>query len=136
MAKEKIFCKTFMVSVFFCYFVLHRLLYSVLPVTVANELRHQRPVAPKRYVFIWILNINTIYNRYQSSVYGEKSKNIFFHSFCFLLVFLFASKESQNFYIEVTNVYGFTAPHALPLDFKFSICLFIYICLFFSYKCA
>lgn len=25
-----------------------RLLYSVLPVTVANELRHQRPVAPKR----------------------------------------------------------------------------------------
>uniref|UniRef100_A0A182NVG2 Guanylate cyclase soluble subunit beta-1 n=1 Tax=Anopheles dirus TaxID=7168 RepID=A0A182NVG2_9DIPT len=26
-----------------------RLLYSVLPKTVANELRHQRPVAPKRY---------------------------------------------------------------------------------------
>lgn len=25
-----------------------RLLYSVLPITVANELRHQRPVAPKR----------------------------------------------------------------------------------------
>lgn len=30
----------------------NRLLYSVLPITVANELRHQRPVAPKRYVFI------------------------------------------------------------------------------------
>lgn len=27
-----------------------RLLYSVLPETVANELRHQRPVAPKRLV--------------------------------------------------------------------------------------
>lgn len=26
-----------------------RLLYSVLPKSVANELRHQRPVAPKRY---------------------------------------------------------------------------------------
>lgn len=26
----------------------NRLLYSVLPITVANELRHQRPVAPKR----------------------------------------------------------------------------------------
>jgi len=28
--------------------VLHRLLYSVLPKSVANELRHQRPVPPKR----------------------------------------------------------------------------------------
>lgn len=28
-----------------------RLLYSVLPQSVANELRHQRPVPPKRFVF-------------------------------------------------------------------------------------
>ena len=31
------------------------LLYSVLPKTVANELRHQRPVAPKRYVTVTLL---------------------------------------------------------------------------------
>uniref|UniRef100_A0A336MTL7 Guanylate cyclase soluble subunit beta-1 n=1 Tax=Culicoides sonorensis TaxID=179676 RepID=A0A336MTL7_CULSO len=32
-----------------------RLLYSVLPETVANELRHQRPVAPKRYDCVTLL---------------------------------------------------------------------------------
>ncbi|XP_031631652.1 guanylate cyclase soluble subunit beta-1 isoform X2 [Contarinia nasturtii] len=32
-----------------------RLLYSVLPITVANELRHQRPVAPKRYDTVTLL---------------------------------------------------------------------------------
>lgn len=31
------------------------LLYSVLPKTVANELRHQRPVAPKRYACVTLL---------------------------------------------------------------------------------
>jgi len=31
------------------------LLYSVLPKTVANELRHQRPVAPKRYGCVTVL---------------------------------------------------------------------------------
>ncbi|KAL7028069.1 hypothetical protein ACKWTF_005710 [Chironomus riparius] len=31
------------------------LLYSVLPKTVANELRHQRPVAPKRYGIVTVL---------------------------------------------------------------------------------
>ncbi|XP_055716152.1 guanylate cyclase soluble subunit beta-1 [Phlebotomus papatasi] len=32
-----------------------RLLYSVLPKTVANELRHQRPVPPKRYVSVTVM---------------------------------------------------------------------------------
>ncbi|XP_059618437.1 guanylate cyclase soluble subunit beta-1 [Phlebotomus argentipes] len=32
-----------------------RLLYSVLPKTVANELRHQRPVPPKRYVTVTVM---------------------------------------------------------------------------------
>uniref|UniRef100_A0A6B2EBN4 Guanylate cyclase soluble subunit beta-1 n=1 Tax=Phlebotomus kandelakii TaxID=1109342 RepID=A0A6B2EBN4_9DIPT len=32
-----------------------RLLYSVLPKTVANELRHQRPVPPKRYVSVTLM---------------------------------------------------------------------------------
>jgi guanylate cyclase soluble subunit beta len=32
-----------------------RLLYSVLPETVANELRHQRPVAPKRFASLFRL---------------------------------------------------------------------------------
>lgn len=32
-----------------------RLLYSVLPKSVANELRHQRPVAPKRYEHVTLM---------------------------------------------------------------------------------
>lgn len=32
-----------------------RLLYSVLPISVANELRHNRPVAPKRYPTVTLL---------------------------------------------------------------------------------
>ncbi|XP_068156138.1 guanylate cyclase soluble subunit beta-1 [Drosophila tropicalis] len=32
-----------------------RLLYSVLPKSVANELRHQRPVPPKRYDFVTLM---------------------------------------------------------------------------------
>lgn len=36
---------------FICYH--YRLLYSVLPKSVANELRHQRPVAPKRCVYLY-----------------------------------------------------------------------------------
>lgn len=32
-----------------------QLLYSVLPVTVANELRHQRPVPPKRYDVVTLM---------------------------------------------------------------------------------
>lgn len=31
------------------------LLYSVLPKTIANELRHQRPVAPRRYGCVTLL---------------------------------------------------------------------------------
>ena len=32
-----------------------RLLYSVLPKSVANELRHQRPIEPKRYDCVTVL---------------------------------------------------------------------------------
>lgn len=32
-----------------------RLLYSVLPVSVANELRHRRPIDPKRYDCVTLL---------------------------------------------------------------------------------
>lgn len=47
----------------------YRLLFSVLPVTVANELRHQRPVAPKRYLITFSIFNEFKHNLQQSKYY-------------------------------------------------------------------
>lgn len=53
-----IFSKLIFFQILLC--LSNRLLYSVLPITVANELRHQRPVAPKRYVFFRMISLTII----------------------------------------------------------------------------
>ena len=65
----------------FPYFLDCRLLYSVLPPSVANELRHQRPVSAKRYdnvtiLFSGILGFNAFCSKHASAEGAIKIVNL------------------------------------------------------------
>lgn len=60
---------------------LHRLLYSVLPQSVANELRHKRPVPAKRYdnvtiLFSGIVGFNAFCSKHASGEGAMKIVNL------------------------------------------------------------